>query len=76
MAVDKFREIVGYTIFGTIKMYCESKQNVGYVINVTWQIAYMVANPISVGNILSLFNCTTMSRVSDRMSTLFQSVFE
>ena len=42
-------------------------KKIGYNINALQQTACLVANPITVGNFVFLFNCTPMGRTSDSM---------
>ena len=43
-------------------------KKIGYNINVLQQTAYLVVNPITVGNFAFLFNCTLVGRTSDSMT--------
>ena len=38
---------------------------IGYNMNVRLQTAGMVSNPVMVDSVASLFNCSTVSRISD-----------
>ena len=52
-----------------IKIISHYKKS-GYNINVLQQTACLVVNPITVGNLVFLFNCTLVGRTSDSMSVL------
>ena len=43
-------------------------KKIGYTINVLQQTAYLVVNPITVGNFAFLFNCTPVGRTSESMT--------
>ena len=62
----KFRKIVGKTDFSIQfkKDYC-SLQEDRYNLDILWQTACMVVNPIVIDNFASHFNCTMVSRSSD-----------
>ena len=62
------KKIVGSNNFSaqfikTISYY----KKIGYNINVLQQTAYMVVNPITVGNFAFLFNCTQGGQTSDSL---------
>ena len=67
--VYKLKKIVGSNIFSAqfIKMISHYKK-IGYNINVLQQTACLVVNPITVGNIVFLFNCAPVGRASDSMT--------
>ena len=50
-----------------IKIISHCKKN-GFNINVLQQTAWLVVNPITVGNFAFLFNCTPVGRTSDSMT--------
>ena len=52
--------------FVFIKLISHYKK-IGYNIDVLKQTACLVVNPITVGNIAFLFNCTPLGRTSDSM---------
>ena len=66
--VYKLKKIVGSNNFSAqfIKIISHYKK-IGYNINVLQQTAYLVVNPITVGNFAFLFNCTPVGRTSDSM---------
>ena len=67
--VYKLKMIVGSNYFSAqfIKIISHHK-NIGYNINVLQQTAYLVINPITVGNFAFLFNCRLVGRTSDSMT--------
>ena len=69
--VYKLKKIVGSNNFSAqfIKIISHYKK-IGYNINVLQQTAYLVVNPITVGNFAFLFNCTPVGRTSDSMMVL------
>ena len=69
--MNKLKKIVGSNNFSAqfILMISHYK-NVGYNINVLQQTACLVVNPITVGNLAFLFNCTPVGRTSDSMKVL------
>ena len=66
--VYKLKKIVGSNNFSAqfIKIISHYKK-IGYNINVLQQTACLVVNPITVGNLAFLFNCTPVGRTSDSM---------
>ena len=66
--VYKLKKIVGSNNFSAqfIKIISHYKK-IGYNINVLQQTACLVVNPIMVGNVAFLFNCTPVGRTSDSM---------
>ena len=64
--VYKLKKIVGSNNFSAqfIKIISHYKK-IGYNINVLQQTAYLVVNPIRVGNFAFLFNCTPVGWTSD-----------
>ena len=69
--VYKLKKIVGSNIFSAqfIKIINHYKK-IGYNIYVLQQTAYLVVNPIMVGNFAFLFNCTLMGRTSASLKVL------
>ena len=65
----KLKKIVGSNNFSAqfIKIISDYKK-IGYNINVLQQAAFLVVNPITVGNFTFLFNCTPMGQTSDSMT--------
>ena len=66
--VYKLQNIVGSNTFSAqfVKIIPHNKK-IGYNINVLQQTARLVVNPIMVGNIAFLFNCTPVGWTSDSM---------
>ena len=66
--LKKLKKIVGSNNFSAqfIKIISHYKK-IGYNINVLQQTACFVVNPITVGNVAVLFNCTPVGRTSDSM---------
>ena len=66
--VYKLKKIVGSNNFSVqfIKIISIIKK-IDYNINVLQQTAYLVVNPIAVGNFAFLFNCTLVGWTSDSM---------
>ena len=66
--VYKLKKIVGSNNFSTqfIKIISHYKK-IGYNINVIQQTECLVVNPITVGNLAFLFNCTPVGQTSDSM---------
>ena len=62
------KKIVGSNNFSAqlIKIISHYKK-IGYNINVLQQTACLVVNPITVGNLAFLFNCTPVGQISDYM---------
>ena len=69
--VYKLNKIVGSYNFSVqfIKIISFYKK-IGYIINVLQQTAFLVVNPITVGNFAFLFNCAPMGWTSDSMTVL------
>ena len=67
--VYKLKKIVGSDNFLAqfIKIISHYKE-IGYNINVLQQTAWLVVNPITVGNFAFLFNCAPVGRTSDSMT--------
>ena len=67
--VYKLKKIVGSNNFSAqfIKIISHYRK-IDYNINELQQTACFVANPITVGNIAFLFNCTPVARTSDSMT--------
>ena len=64
--VYKLQKSVGTSIF-SVQFFFQKKshyKNIGYSINVLQQTAYLVVNPITVGNFAFLFNCTPAGQTS------------
>ena len=66
--VYKLKKIVGSKKLSAqfIKIISHYKK-IGYNINLWQQTAYLVVNPITVGKLAFLFNCTMVGRTSDSM---------
>ena len=62
--VYKLKKIVGSAQFIKIISYYKK---IGYNINVLKQTACLVVNPITVGNLAFVFNCTPVGKTSDSM---------
>ena len=68
----KFRQIIGKYIFPYhLQKIIVRYEKTGYNIDVLRQTAYLVVNPIKINNFAYIFDCTTVGRVSDRMTVLF-----
>ena len=69
--VYKLKRIVGSSNFSAqfigVVSHCAG---IGYNINVLQQTAYLVVNPITVGNFAFLFKCTPVGRTLDSMTFL------
>ena len=67
--VYKLKKIVGSNKNSAlfIKIISHYKK-IGYNINLLQQTAYLVVNPITVGNFAFLFNCMPMGWTSDYMT--------
>ena len=67
----KLKKIVGSNNFSAqfIKIISHYKK-IGYIINVLQQTACLVVNPITVGNLAFLFNCTPVGWTSDSRMVL------
>ena len=64
----KLKKIVGSNIFsGQFIKRTSLYKKMGYKINVLQQTACLVLNPITVGNVAFLFNCTLAGRTSDSL---------
>ena len=67
----KFKKIEGRADFSDqFRKSIVHYKRIGYNINIMWQSACLVFNPITVNNFASLFNCTPVGRASDSMMTL------
>ena len=66
--VYKLKKIVGSDNFSAqfIKIISHYKK-ISYNFNVLQQTAWLVVNPITVGNFAFLFSCTPVGRTSDSM---------
>ena len=69
--VYKLKKIVGSNNFSAqfIKLISHYKK-IGYNINVLYQTACFMVNPITMGNFAFLFNCRPVGRTSDSMTVL------
>ena len=67
--VYKLKKIVGSNKFSVqfIKIISHYKK-IGYNVNVLQQTAYLVVNPITIGNFAFLFNCTPVGRSADSLT--------
>ena len=66
--VYKFQKIVGRADFSDqFRKIIVRYKRIGYNINIMWQSACLVFNPITVNKFASLFNCTPVGRASDSM---------
>ena len=72
----KVKKIAGSNTFSAqfIKIISHFKKT-GYNINVLQQTAYLVVNPITVGNFAFLFNCTPVCRTSDSLRIRLKDIF-
>ena len=69
--VYKFKRIVGKPNFSyQIKKIVNWYIRVGYNLDVMWQSACLVLNPITVSSYGFRFNCTTVGQASDSMTAL------
>ena len=68
MVTYKLKKIVGFYNFPAqfIRIISHYK-TIGYNINALQQTAYIVVDPITVGNLTFHFNCTPAGRTSDSM---------
>ena len=68
--VYKLKKIVGSNNFSAqcITIISQIIKKTGYNINVLQRTACFVVNPITVGNLAFLFNCTLVGRTSDFMT--------
>ena len=66
--VYSFRKIVGKSNFSEqFRKLINRYKRIGYSLDIMWQTACLVVNPIIVDGYASLFNCTTAVRASDSM---------
>ena len=67
--VYRLKKIVGSNNFSVqfIKIISHYKK-IGYNVNVLQQTAFLVVNPITIGNFAFLLNCTRVGRTSDFMT--------
>ena len=66
--VYKLKKIRGMTDFSDqFKKIIMRYKRIGYNLNVMWQSACLVINPITVDGYATLFNCTPLDRASDSM---------
>ena len=65
--VYKLKKIVGSTNFSAQFILISHYKKIGYNIYAFQRTAYLVANPITVGNFALLFNYTPVGRTSDSM---------
>ena len=69
--VYKFKRIVGKPYFSDqFKKIVKRYIRVGYNLDIMWQSASLVLNPITVYSYGFLFNCTTVGQASDSMTAL------
>ena len=69
--VYKFKRIVGKPNFSDqFKKIIKRYIKVGYNLDVMWQSACLVLNPITVNSYGILFNCTTVGQASASMTAL------
>ena len=67
--VYRFRKIVGKSKFSEqFRKHINRYKRIGYSLNIMWQTACLVVNPIIVDGYASLFNCTSAVRASDSMT--------
>ena len=67
--VYRFRKIVGKSNFSEqFRKLTNRYKRIGYSLDIMRQTACLVVNPIIVDGYASLFNCTTVVRVSDSMT--------
>ena len=72
--VYKFKRNVGKPNFSDqFKKIVKHYIRVGYNLDMMWQSACLVLNPITVYSYGFLFNCTTVGQASDSMTTLTKS---
>ena len=66
--VCTFKKIVGWNDFSDqFRKITIRYKRIGYNINVMWQTACLVVNPITVNNFADLFKCMPVGRASDLM---------
>ena len=65
--VYKLKKIVGSTNFSAQFILISYYQKIGYNINAFQRTAFLVVNPITVGNFALLFDYTPVGRTSDFM---------
>ena len=64
--VYKIKKIMGRTGFSDqFRKIIIRHKRIGYDLNVMWQFACFVINPITVDNFAALLNCTPVDRASD-----------
>ena len=67
----KLKKIVGSNNFSARFIEVISRyKRIGHNINVLQQTACLVVNPIAVGNLAFLFNCTPVGRTSDSIDEM------
>ena len=67
--VYRFRKIVGKSNFSEqFRKLINHYKRIGYSLDIMWQTACLVVNPIIVDGYASIFNCTTAVRASDSMT--------
>ena len=67
--VYRFRKIVGKSNFSEqFRKLINRYKRIGYSLDIMWQNACLVYNPIIIDGSASLFNCTTADRASDSMT--------
>ena len=67
--VYRFRKIVGKSNFSEqFRKLINRYKRIGYNLDIMWQTACLVVNPIIVDGYASLFNCTTAVWASDSMT--------
>ena len=67
--VYRFRKIVGKSKFSEqFRKHINRYKRIGYSLDIMWQNACLVVNPIIVDGYASLFNCTLAVRASDSMT--------
>ena len=69
--VYKVKRIVGKPNFSDqFKKIIKCYKRVGYNMDIMWQSACLIVNPITVDSYGFLFNCTTVWQASDLMMAL------
>ena len=69
LVYSRFRKIVGKSNFSEqFRKVINRYKRIGYSLDIMWQTACLVVNPIIVDGYASLFNCTTAVRASDPMT--------
>ena len=67
--VYRFRKIVGKSNFSEqFRKLINRYKRIGYSLDIMWQTACLVVNPIIVDGYASLFNCMTVVQASDSMT--------